>query len=281
MSRLAVTGYASLDYPVGLAGMAGGDRTTLIDHRDPAAWPRVGGCAAYIAKAVAAGGCEVCAVTWVGGDENGVIYVEDLERAGVDVAGVNLFADRSSPLAVMVYQGDGSCACLFDPAFTGEEALSDSQREKIAAADHLCVSVGPPHLMDDILDARAPGASLYWVLKSDEHCFTVPIRARLSGEADVIFCNQAERRLVGKTSGGAVLVETSGPAQIRIEHGGGIEALSAEPITVRDTTGAGDTFAGGFIAARMSGVDEPARAARAGIDAVRSMLERRKGKEGG
>ena len=43
MKQLVVTGYASLDYAVGLAGQAVADSTTLIASRDVTAWPRAGG----------------------------------------------------------------------------------------------------------------------------------------------------------------------------------------------------------------------------------------------
>ena len=49
-------------------------------------------------------------------------------------------------------------------------------------------------------------------------------------------------------------------------------------IDISDTTGAGDTFAGGFIAAEMSGVTSPNHAAKAGLKAAESMLMERKGK---
>ena len=54
--------------------------------------------------------------------------------------------------------------------------------------------------------------------------------------------------------------------------------IPATAIAVADTTGAGDTFAGGFIAAEMAGAD-PAEAARAGITAAARLLTERSRKD--
>ena len=46
-------------------------------------------------------------------------------------------------------------------------------------------------------------------------------------------------------------------------------------MAVRDTTGAGDTLAGGYIAAEMAGTSDAMQAAASGLAAVRTMLEQR------
>lgn len=275
MTRLAVTGYASLDYAFCLAGQIAGDRTTLIEHRNADSWPRIGGCAAYVAMAVAASGREVYPISWVGSDDAGSIYVDRLALASASTAGVARMEGQSSPMSVLAYQADGTCACLFDPAFSGKEALNSSQREIVAASTHLCISVGPPHLMNDILSCRAKGVRLYWILKNDTHCYTPEIRKRLSREAQVIFCSRSERSLIDGDASEAVIVETRGADGVALEWRGKSTIIAVDKIQIRDATGAGDSFAGGFIAAEMSGTDDLNAAVHAGIASARKMLEQR------
>ncbi|MEM6462451.1 MAG: carbohydrate kinase family protein [Pseudomonadota bacterium] len=275
MSALAVTGYASLDYAIGLAGQIGGDETTLINHRDPRAWPRIGGCPAYMAMAVAAKTEAVSPVTWIGSGPESDLYVETLASTGVATNGIARLRCDRAPTAIMAYQGDGTCACLFDPVFAGDEELTTNQSDIIASASHLCVSVGPPHLIGQILALRESSARLYWVVKNDARCFTPDVAAEISAIADVIFCNASERSLVGSAANAAVIVETRGPDGISVTHGGSVREMPVETMPVRDATGAGDTLAGGYVAAEMSGVGDPVSAAQAGLDAARRMLQER------
>ena len=282
MTRLAITGYASLDYPVRLAGMVEPDRTTRIAARSPAAWPRAGGCPAYAARAAARAGADAAPVTWIGGGPEGAIY---LDRLGADVRrdGIAQLAVDRSPSALLVYQADGSCACLYDPAFAGQERLTDAQAACIASASHLAVSVGPPHLLGRILSLQAPGARLYWMAKDDPAAFPPAMAAELARTADVVFCNRAERALVGPTP--ALVVETRGPAGAVLWRGERAEPFAAAPAGTStdgiDTTGAGDTLAGAFIAFEMlagfAAPEDAARALRAGLAAAASLLQGRTG----
>ena len=277
---LAVTGYASLDYPVSLSGQIAGDQTTLVDHRNPDAWPRVGGCPAFMAMAVAGQGFSASPLSWIGVDRDGEHYLKDLLDAGADTSGVARLAGQRSPISILVYQQDGSCACLFDPAFTDKETLLAHQRDLVASASHLCVSVGPPQLMSEILACRSASARLYWVLKNDPHCFTPAICQDLSKAADVIFCSRSERALVAGIRPETILVETRGAGGVAVERGGRVDVLTTTPLEVDDTTGAGDTFAGGFVAAEMAGETAPLEAARSGANCARKMLEGRMRRDG-
>ena len=275
MTMLAVTGYASLDYPIGLAGQIGGDQTTLIDHRDHAAWPRIGGCPAYMSLAVAGRNGPVSPVTWIGTGAESDHFVETLDDAGADTRGIARMPSPRAPTAILAYQDDGTCACLFDPVFAGDEELTEAQRGLIGSATHLCISVGPPHLTREILACRNRDARLYWVVKNDARCFTPDICAQISDTADVIFCNSSERGLVWDVGRETLIVETRGPDGITVERGGQVQSLRVVPLPVRDSTGAGDMLAGGFVAAEMAGTTDPRAAVQIGLDAARKMLKRR------
>jgi len=278
VSSLCVTGYGSLDYAVTLDGFAEGNRTTLVSRRDPAAWPRCGGCPAYVAHAVVATVAPTV-ISWMGDNTEGRLYCDGLRSAGIDVSGVALLETPGSPTALLVYQADGSCACLYDPAFDGRERLTAAQAERIAAASHLCVSVGPPHLMRPIVDARAPGARLYWLAKNDPAAFTPENRRLLSVRADVIFCNSAELALVDRDLSRATIIETRGRDGVVVHAGGAETAVPVEPVAAGDTTGAGDTFAGAYIAAEMDGIVDPVQAAERASEAARAFLLNRASEE--
>lgn len=272
MKFLAATGYASVDHVVGVAGRIASDRTTLINWRDPDAWPRAGGCPSYVAAAAARAGQKAHAVCWIGGDAAGHRFKRELKSQGVDVEGVATVAGRPSPTAILAYQPDGGCACLFDPAFPGEERLSAGQRRILRKASHVCITAGPPHLTEDILDCRADRARLYWVLKRDLHAFPSALRDEICRRADVIFCNESERDLIGRTSRDAIIVQTGGENGVIVRMG---ERQASEPVAwleILDTTGAGDTLAGGFIAAEMAANASPIDALRRGILSARSLL---------
>ena len=273
MSRLVVTGYASLDFAVSLDGQAQGDRTTLIADRDASAWPRAGGCPTYIAGAVVRSGQAASPVMWVGTGAEGQGFIGKIDAQGIGTEGIGLVDSPRSPTALMVYQADGSCMCLYDPALDRGEVLMDAQKDLIASASHLCISVGPPQLMDEIVSLCPRDARLYWAVKNDPDAFPDTIRARLSARADVIFHARSERPLIGAND--AVLVETRGPDCVCVTQGDEKTEIAVTPIDIADTTGAGDTFAGGFIAAEMAGAD-PVAAARAGIAVAATLLSERK-----
>lgn len=273
MSRLVVTGYASLDFAVGLDGLAQGDQTTLIAARDAEAWPRAGGCPTYISGAVVRRGLDASPIMWVGTGAEADGFIAKLDSQGIGTDGIGKVDSPRSPTALMVYQADGSCMCLYDPALARAEVLTDAQKDLIANASHLCISVGPRQLMDEIVALCPPTARLYWAVKNDPDAFSLEIRKRLSARADVIFHSESERSLIGDTS--AILVETRGPDCVCVNQDGGTIEISVTPINIADTTGAGDTFAGGYIAAEMSGA-APVSAIGAGIEAAAALLTDRK-----
>lgn len=272
MSSLCVTGYASLDYVLHLAQPVVPDQTSHAS-RVSEAWPRLGGCPTYISKAVAQMDQSAIPVTWLGDDPLGAQFLTELQGAKVSTKGVATIAGAASPTAVMLYQPDGSCACIYDPALTGQEELTEAQKAAIAAASHLCISVGPTHLMRAIMELRSASARLYWAVKNDPACFTPEICEELSKTADVIFCSAAERTMIGPSE--AIVVQTMGAKGVQIEAEGRCMTLPVTALDAHDTTGAGDSFAGGYIAADMAGDTNPQKAAQSGIDAAARLLRNR------
>lgn len=273
MTELVVTGYASMDYVVALNGFVQVDKTTLVSHRDSTAWPRLGGCVSYVSVAAALAGHRVTPISWVGSDRDADAFRDGLNKLNISTAGIHTQSDSASPVAMLIYQADGSCSCLFDRAFSGTEILAPTQLDAIGHADHLCLTAGPGHLMDPILNARKPSAKLYWVLKNDVSCFTPQICERLSSEADVIFGNRAESHMIdGLTSQSTTIVTTNGTAGVDIYTGGLHIETIVNYVETNDPTGAGDTFAGGYIGALIGGGTTQKQAAKIAANSVSQLL---------
>ncbi|MBV8662681.1 MAG: hypothetical protein JO107_06220, partial [Hyphomicrobiales bacterium] len=162
---------------------------------------------------------------------------------------------------------------------TQPPGLSEGQRALLAAADCICLTVGPTDATREALALARPDATVVWAVKADRRAVPGDLAAALAARADVVVFSRGEAAFVAQALAGAprrrrLTVETRGRDGVAINRAGIIELLPADPIDATDSTGAGDTFLGGFIAALMAGA-EPLAAAKAGVAAARALLERR------
>ena len=138
-----------------------------------------------------------------------------------------------------------------------------------------------------MLETISPSARLAWVVKHDPRALPPALAARLAARADVIFFSRAESELVtsalaavGKDRQDCYLVETRGRSGAACTLAGRAHCATADAVEVLDPTGAGDTFAGGALAALIGGERDPSAILRAGQDAARRMLLARQPIEG-
>ncbi|MVA56495.1 carbohydrate kinase family protein [Agrobacterium vitis] len=280
MSGIVVTGYASLDHVIVLDGEVRPGRTTTIVSRPAKAWPRLGGGPAYVSKSVArsySGG--VAPLSWVGCDPQGDVYLEQLRVGGVCVDGIAKVEGARTPISVLAYDPNGDCAVLYDPGLPPAISLSDTQRALIRDADWIGITIGPKSVTDEVLSLIRPDQKLAWVVKNDPRAITPEQSAKLALRADVIFCNGRERAFLesaceGRTTmrDGQILVETQGRRGAFFIRDGESRFVVAEPMNVTDPTGAGDTFAGGAIAAIINGETDLETIGQAGNAAARTLL---------
>ncbi|HXT07597.1 MAG TPA: carbohydrate kinase family protein [Roseiarcus sp.] len=278
--KIVVIGYASLDFVVCLDAPALPDRTATILSR-PRQWPRLGGSPAYVCAAlVAAGAQDVMPASWVGDDDEGARYREELRRLGVAADGVSLRVGRT-PVCLLAYQPDGGCVCLYDPGLATPIELDETQQDHIRAADALVVTVGPPAATRRALACARADAKLIWIVKADLRATPPDLAVALAARADIVVHSEGEAAFVAEAlaaaggHSGRVRIETRGARGVAIHTGATETLVAADPLDVEDATGAGDTWVGGFLAARLLRGADLGEAARAGQASVRAMLAAR------
>jgi ribokinase len=150
----------------------------------------------------------------------------------------------------------------------------------------VCITIGPKLVTDQMLTLITPEQKLVWIVKNDPRAITPGQTAELAARADLIFCNGKERDFlegarsdIAMRRAGQTIVETQGRRGAVFLRDGESTFVAAEPVDVIDPTGAGDTFAGGVIAAMMNGETEYEAIGRAGNAAARALLLNRKSEE--
>lgn len=280
---IAIIGYASLDHVAMLDSVPRPGRTSTILARPRNAWPRLGGSPAYVASALAAAGvANARPVSWIGEDAAGEAYLAQLRDRGVAVDAMARVPGARTPIAVLAYDPDGGCACLYDPGMPKDLDLSAAQRDVVARAGWLCVTIGPTRATLAALDALGPAARLAWVVKDDPRALTPELAARLAARADLICHSRAERsfveaafRAAPEARPGRILVETLGGEGAVVSRAGTSRTVPTVPFETPDPTGAGDTFAGGVIAALAGGETDLVAVVEAGHRAAATLLRSR------
>jgi sugar/nucleoside kinase (ribokinase family) len=240
---------------------------------------RRGGSAANVASAAARAGCSVRFIGRVGDDALGDQLVASLAADGVDVRVQQ--AGRTGTVAVLVEPG-GERTMFPDRAAAAElEAIAPDWLDGITwlhlTAYSLCTE--PP---------RSPAAEAAALVRDAGGRVSVDVssvavveaygRTRFATvlrelEPDVVFANADEARALVDAPPG-VLVVKDGPRPVVVtDRDGRAHQVDVPAIGgVADTTGAGDAFAAGFLAAVLDG-STMVEAARAGVALAAHQLE--------
>ncbi|HMJ37616.1 MAG TPA: PfkB family carbohydrate kinase [Baekduia sp.] len=266
------------DLMVDVVAAAAGPLAHASDTEARVRWTG-GGAAANVAAWLAAAGAPVALVARTGDDVAGRSAVAELVDAGIDVR-VAFDAERPTGTCVVVIGADGERTMLPDRGANLALAVDDLPGDVFAAGGHLHLSgyvllhAGPRAAGLAALDrARAAGMTisvdpasaaplraagvdrvLGWIGRVDLLLPNADEAAALTGEADP----ERAARALATLAGAREVVVTLGVGGAVWTDGSTILRAPAPAADVVDTTGAGDAFAGGWLAARRAGAGVPA-----------------------
>jgi sugar/nucleoside kinase (ribokinase family) len=233
----------------------------------------VGGNGANTALALAAMGVPVRLMGMVGPDDQGRFVLEKLLRAGVDTSAVGSVAAPTASTVVMVNPtGDrrflhriGASADAFVEPVEFTVALTAAMSHYHLGSIFTLPRM-QPHAAETLRRARTAGLSTSLDTNWDPNGLWMEVLRPLLPHLDLLFLNEDEARMItgsANPAAAAKVVLAGGVriAVIKLGHRGCSIHIEDEEILcpafdveAKDTTGAGDCFAGGFLAARARGV---------------------------
>jgi sugar/nucleoside kinase (ribokinase family) len=271
---VAVLGYASADHCVAVRALPAPDTTAIVE-RLSRPWPRLGGCGPQIALRLARLVVPVSCLTWVAPDAVGSELLAQLQASGARTDAV-VVAGRRTAEAYIAYDDQGRSVCFYDPGDAHGEGLTDAQRDAVAEASVVCLTVAPASATREALDAVSADALVVWSVKADPDAYPPELADQLLERADVVAWAEGERSFVrGAPRPDALVLETRGARGVAWRRGERSGEQAVAPVWVADTTGAGDAFVAGVIAQLVRDPDDAPAAVAAGIDSSRALLEER------
>ncbi len=221
---------------------------------------------------------------YAGQDAAGDFVMRELAFVGVDTAGV-IRSDAPTPSTVAMVNAAGARALVHRPgvsrvAFPEPPELTSALTqgcEWFHLANPYGLVLVRRHAPEILRRARAAGLKTSVDTGWDSHGEWMKVLEPCLPHCDLLFVNEDEaRRLSGApeidaaarlflTHGARHVVVKLGAAGCAVFGAGGEFRSPAMPVAVVDTTGAGDAFAGGFLAALARGLafPEAARVANA------------------
>ncbi|GHI00451.1 ribokinase [Neobacillus kokaensis] len=213
-----------------------------------------GGKGANQAVAAARLGADVRMIGCVGNDSFGPLLKQNLQNEGINVTDVEPVTDSTGTATIVVYDGDNSIIIVPGANQHVTAAFVESKRDVIADSDVLILQLEIP------LEAVQKAAEI-----AKEHGVKVilnpaPIRKlprELIEKINYLTPNEHEYTLLQQGLDEKELKEkvilTKGSAGVAFYQGEKEVSIPAYPVKVVDTTGAGDSFNGGFAVALSKG----------------------------
>jgi ribokinase len=273
MTRVVVLGDVMVDVVVRLSGPVapGSDSPARVAFQG-------GGQAANTAAWLAVAGARVALVGRVGADAAGRDAAEELGALGVETR-LAVDSERSTGTCVVLVAPDGERTMFPDAGANGALGAADLGPDLFVRGDHLHVA-GYALLRDGSRGAalsaieRAGAAGMAVSVDPSSAALLSGGLRRLGKGVDLLLPNQLEARaLTGESDPSAAaralsesfpeVVVTLGEAGAVWTDGSELVREAAPAVDVVDTTGAGDAFVAGLLAARVRGAG-PEEALEAG-----------------
>lgn len=271
MATLVVVGAVNVDLVVRAPRLPGPGETVV--------GPRMqrfgGGKGANAAVAAARAGAAVRFVGAVGADDLGTGALAELRAAGVDVTGVAVLDGIATGVALIVVDARGENQIAVG-AGANAQVSPRAAESAVRGASVVLVSTEIPAAAVVAAVEAATGAGTVCVLNPAP---VLPELVGVLGCGPVLTPNAGELAELAAAAGVAgddpaglaaalaartgapVVVTLGGEGALVVRPDGHAEHLPAEPVTVVDTTGAGDAF-NGTLAARLAAGDDLVTAAR-------------------
>ncbi len=243
-----------------------------------------GGCGSNVAIGLAAAGCSVALVARTGQDDTAGLLCRYWERLGIDLKYLRSTAEHSTGVSIGLVDSRQQPRFIHTPGanktLTAQDLdpnryIQDGARNLHVAGYFVLHGILFPEFAEKLRLARLVGLETSldvvrtWTMASPQ-----PLWDCLP-HLDTFFCNVQEAAILTgceEPQRAALEFHQRGARRVVIKLGSGgcwLDSpqfqgqIPTQPVTVRDTTGAGDAFAAGFVAARIQGADE-VEACRAG-----------------
>jgi ribokinase len=286
VGRVVVVGAVNVDMVVAAPALPGPGETVVGPRMERFG----GGKGANAAVAASRAGARVTLIGAVGADDIGAAAVAELQADGVDTSGVAELVGAATGVALIVVDaagenqiavGAGANAALAAEAVTTAlasvlpgagcvlvsteipDAAVLAAVRAAAAAGVVCV-LNPAPVTPAVVELATGGGPLLTPNRTE----CLDLAGRLGGPVGDV---AAAAGWIRERTGAAVVVTLGGAGVLVVAADGTPQRVPARPATVRDTTGAGDTF-NGVLAAGLAAGDPPDLAVRvAGVAASLSV----------
>lgn len=250
---LAVVGHVNIDRFLFAHELPRRDRTVPLRRQAV----RLGGTAGNIARAAAREGVRVALVGAVGADFPDA-FRATLRTEGIDLTGLETVADVASPTCFVVEDGRGGQTTLIDQGPFADERRYRFDPSHLQRVPFAHLTTGPPDALLKLAEAVRGGPRLAADPAQEIHYrWDRPRLARLLESSELLFGNRAELARAAKLLGVAnvrtllervpLVVGTLGPGgAFALSRRGPERVPGLRPRALRQVTGAGDAFRGGF-----------------------------------
>jgi ribokinase len=252
MSRVICAGHVNWDVTLRVDRLPVADGEAHIEAQTTGG----GGSAANVAATLS--GLDVAAslLGSLGADDHGRAARDDLTDAGVDCTHVVAVDDAPTTVKYLVVDRTGEVMVLGSDGANERFEASALPQSDLEAADHLHLTSQPPATAAE-LARRASEAGVPVSFDPGRRIRDRDYTAALRG-ADYLLLNAREAEIALETVPDVVenvLVVKRGADGAEVRTPDRTHTHSGFDVDVVDTTGAGDAFAAGFVAARIDGGD--------------------------